>query len=456
MKTVGKKLLSIVLILAGIFSILAALSGLKDCKAIQTYKELDGKEAERVSELEDAIHQLKDNEAAYAQGMQDYADGQIALQEGGEKLTSGQAEYDAGVKQLAEGKAAYAAGQKMIRDNTDAYNEGKEQLASIEPLLPMVDTYIALRDRTIAFIPGFANAQTWFAEVVAPMASQLGVDIPSDVTDFPGYIEKMVADGKAQIKQYEDGLAELAAAEKEIAAGEAKLAAAKIELENGYKDYESGQVQLADGKAQLDTFEDGMRQVNEFTELFFTQPTVYRHNGKLAIPNTQMRLGDDFNWEKTDANGQPITMMNGEPYLDLDKCLDVCQNFRQFYEEQVADVTNELQLRLGLYIALIAAGVLAIVSGILGLLGKGAIFGLITAIIAVAANIFGVATRYDGYTYPLRDMGADGQYLVDAAGEYSYTYSGTLQLIALLVIALAAVIFTVVAFSEKNAKRVER
>ena len=450
MKDMGKKLLSVILILAGIFAIFAAVMGLKDCKAIQVYKEIDGKEAERVSELEDAIGQLKENETAYAQGLKEYSEGVLALQEGKEKLVAGQEAYDAGVKKLAEGKATYAAGMREIEANTQAYNEGKEQLAQIAPFLPLVDTYVAFRDRTIAYLPGFNTAQAWFAASVMPLAARMGLDMPSNVDDFPMYIEKMVADGKAQIKKYDDGLAELKAAEVNIATGEKELAAAKQELDAGYKTYEDGMKQLADGKAQLDVFEDGMNQVNEFTQVFFTQGTVYRHNGELAVANAQMRLGEDFSWEKRDSSGNSVTMLNGEPYLELDKCLDVCREFYTAYQEQVADVTNELQLRLVLYFALIAAGVLGIVSGVLGLFGKGRIFGLITAVVAVAANIFGLCTRYTGYTYPVRDMGADGEYLVDAAGEYTHTYSGTMQLIALLLLAVIAVLFAVRFFTAKK------
>ena len=68
----------------------------------------------------------------------------------------------------------------------------------------------------------------------------MGLNIPADVTDFPAYINQMVADGKAQLNAYEDGLAELEAgkkqlaeAEKQLAEGEAKLAAGRQDLAAG-------------------------------------------------------------------------------------------------------------------------------------------------------------------------------------------------------------------------------
>ena len=462
MKYTVKKICSILLILVGLFAIYAAVAGLKDCKAIQAYKELDGKEAERVSELEDAIYQLKDNEKSYLNGLTEYADGEVELGEGHEKLTSGQKAYDEGVKQLEAGKAAYNAGLKKLQDNTDAYNAGKEKLAQIEPLLPYIDYYVQLRQEALNTIDALGDslgigsinfdvAQAYLANTIRPLAQEIGFDIPSYVTDIPAYIQRMVAEGEAQIAEYEDGLVQLEAAKKEIEAGEAKLAQAKQELEKGYEDYENGVEQLSDGKEQLDAFEDGMKQVNEYTELFFTQETVYRYNGDVAVPNVMDRLGNDFSWLMMGNNGKAVRMMNGESYLDLDQCLLVCDNFRDFYEEQVADVTRELEGRMYLYFVMLGVGALAIAAGIIGLIGnKGMLLGIITAVAAIAANIYGMIGGYTGYTYPLRDMGADGEYVLDAAGEYTYSYSGTIQLVALIAIAVVAITFSVVAIVAKK------
>ena len=56
-------------------------------------------------------------------------------------------------------------------------------------------------------------------------------------------------------------------------------------------------------------------------------------------------------------------------------------------------------------VALAVAAVLGIIGGILGLVGKKGAFvlGIITAVLAVGCNIFGLLTRYHGYTYPLKD-----------------------------------------------------
>lgn len=342
-------------------------------------------------------------------------------------------------------------------------------LSKIEPLMPLLNTYVQFRDGTIAKIPGFETAQAWFVSKVRPLAEKAGLTIPENVTDFPKYMQQMVADGKAKLKEYEDGLAELeagkkkvaegekalmaaeaqlAAGEKELAEGEAKLKAAERELAAGEKklaagekELKAGAAKLADGKASLEEFENGMALVDEYTMTCYKNKPIYRHNGDMAVPGPEQRLGEDFSWYKVDDNGNVVTLRNGDPYLDLDQCLVVCKTFRESVADHVADVTHELYMRLGLYIALVVASLLGLIAGILGLAGKGgaATLGIITAVLAVACNIFGACTRYYGYTYPLKDG----------------TYSGTLQFIALIAFAVVAVIFAVAACSAKSKAKAE-
>lgn len=453
--------ISILLIAVSLFGLAAAGFGIKDGLAIKKYKEDDAKAADVVGQLEEAIALLKENEqayldgiGAYSKGLKDYEAGQIAYNEGKAELSKGYMDYEAGKAALEEGRKQVAEGQAQIDANTQAYNEGKALLSKIEPLMPMLNKYIELRDNGIGAIPGmsswegFDSAQAWFVSVVRPLGARLGLTIPDDVTDFPAYMQQMVAEGQAKLKEYEDGLAALEAGKAQIAAGEAALREAEAmlaqgekELAAGAQELAAGAAKLAAGKADLETFEGGMALVDEYTMTCFKNEPIYRHNGDMAVPGPEQRLGEDFDWYKYDENGELVTLRNGEPYLDLDKCLVVCTHFRQSVADHVADVTHELYMRLGLYIALIIAGVLGIIAGIMGLAGKGAAvtLGLITAALLIACNIFGLCTRYLGYTYPLKDG----------------TYSGTLQLVALLVFAAAAIVFAVVTVSARNEAKKE-
>lgn len=57
--------ISILLIVASVFALIAAGFGVKDGLAIKQYKEEDAKAADVVGDLEKAIGMLKENEAAY-------------------------------------------------------------------------------------------------------------------------------------------------------------------------------------------------------------------------------------------------------------------------------------------------------------------------------------------------------------------------------------------------------
>ena len=198
--------ISILLIVASLFALIAAGFGVKDGLAIKQYKEEDAKAADVVGDLEKAIGMLKENEAAYlegvgtyAKGLSDYAAGQKAYNEGKATLAQGYKDYDegkatlaqgykdyaAGKKALEEGRAKVAAGQAMIDANTDAYNEGKSLLAKIEPLMPLLNTYVKFRDGSIAKLPGFDSAQAWFVGKVAPIAERLGTFHPGRRDRFP-------------------------------------------------------------------------------------------------------------------------------------------------------------------------------------------------------------------------------------------------------------------------------
>ncbi len=360
MKRVFLMVCSIILVLAGLFGLFTGVAGVQDAKNLQDYKTDDSEAGlAAVDVLLDGIDQLRENEDAYKDGVSSYEAGLIEYSAGkstlnagykeyyaGKKtLEAGKKEYQAGVKALEEGKKAYEAGKQKIAENTQAYNEGKEKLAKIEPLMPYLEQYMEFRDGTIAKLPGFSTAQAWFVNVVRPVAAKAGLDIPADVTDFPAYMQQMVADGKAQLKEYEDGLAQLAeaektiaagekklaAAEKEIAAGEAKLAAAEKQLAQGEKDLAKGGQALAEGKASLSEFENGAAQIAAGLETLLAEEenvtgTYYYDEGtskEVACPSLKSilheRYGEDWTYWLTDDDGE-IVVKNGCQYLDLDAC----------------------------------------------------------------------------------------------------------------------------------------
>ena len=440
MKKVLLTIISVCLIAASIFGLFAGVSSFSDIMNVKEYKEKDAEEGlESIDTLDAGLDQLQENEGTYLAGVDTYTAGLIS--------------YSEGKKQLEEGKAAYAAGKKQIEDNTAAYNEANATLAKIEPLMPYVNQYVEFRDGTIANLAGFSSAQAWFVSVVRPIAAKQGLAIPDDVTDLPAYIQQMVADGKAQLKQYEDGLVQLAEAEKAIAAGEAQLRDAEKQLAQGENDLAAGGNQLADGKKQLNTFEDGCAQVAAGCELLMSQPAYMNDEGngdKKMCPSVadilKERYGDNFSIWELDDNGE-IRVVNGCQYLNLENCRAVGQAGRDYISVyQTAAVTKEVMSRLGVVAAMLLASVLGLIAGLFGILSvirisKGKIVtasvcGIISAVIAAAGNVIGMLTGYTGYTFACR---------YGEAGAYTYEFTGHTQFVAIVILAIVAILFAIIA-----------
>ena len=445
MKKVLLTIISVCLIAASIFGLFAGVSSFSDIMNVKEYKEKDAEEGlESIDTLDAGLDQLQENEGTYLAGVDTYTAGLVSYSEGKSTLSAGYAAYYAGKKQLEEGKAAYAAGKKQIEDNTAAYNEGKATL----------DQYVKFRNGTISNLAGFATAQAWFVSVVRPIAANLGLNIPDNVTDLPAYVQQMVADGKAQLKQYEDGLAQLAEAEKTIAAGEAQLKDAEKQLAQGEVDLAAGGNKLADGKKQLNTFEDGCAQVAAGCELLMSQPAYMNDEGngdKKMCPSVadilKERYGDNFSIWELDDNGE-IRVVNGCQYLNLENCRAVGQAGRDYISVyQTAAVTKEVMSRLGVVAAMLIASVLGLIAGLFGILSvirisKGKIVtasvcGIISAVIAAAGNVIGMLTGYTGYTFACR--------YGEAPDPVTYEFTGHTQFVAIVILAIVAILFAIIA-----------
>lgn len=511
MKRVLLMVFSIILILACIFGLFACVAGVRDVLNIQQYKTADAAFArENLKTAEAGIAQLRENEQTYLTGVGAYTDGLSQYTKGKSDYAAGQATLAAGEKTLAEGYAAYEAGKKALAEgqakidaNTQAYNEGKEKLAKIEPLLPYLNQYVQFRDGTIAKLPGFDSAQVWFVSIVRPLGARLGLNIPADVTDFPAYINQMVADGKAQLKEYEDGLAQLdagkkqlAEAEKALAEGEAKLAAGRKDLAAGAAKLAAAEGQLEDGRAQLSVFEQGELTLADGARSLFEgmQPCFSYYGGKETVKSLPEYLAEDFGLEipsnlivkengkahvneevyeefgeyvianmyKVDENGQPV-VKNGFPMLDLAKCTRLTELAEQYLVDQEADIKSEVFVRVGMYVALAVAAILGIIAGIFGIVAAvsgskrtGKTLGLISAILAVAVLVTGLVTKFHDYVYTIR-VDSAGNYVGETAAKLDFApiqeYSGSLHLTAICVLAGAAILGVIFAFIASKAAK---
>lgn len=425
MKRVLLTIMSICLVLACLFGLFAVVGGMKDVLNIQDYKTKQGEEGrEGIAAARDGIAQLVENETTYLEGVQTYVDGKKTLEDG-------YAQYYAGQQELA-------AGQKQIDDNTAAYNEGKELLSKIEPLMPLVNMYVQFRNGTIAHLPGFSDAQAWFTSQVAPLGAQLGLELPADVTDLPGYIQQMVADGKVQLQTYEDGLVTLAN-------GKQQLAAAEIQLADGEK-------QLADGDAQLKVFEEGeMALIDGMGQLLEAMTAVEKRDGTHQADSLAQMLGDGFELYAKNEDGT-VKVLRGVQYVNFENCSKLCDAGEAYLDLQEEQIASELYGRIGLYAVLAIACILGIIGGLIGFVGAitggkktGFVTGLISLILAGGANVAGMFMGYNNYAYPVEIIGETGL--------KTYEYSGDLQLRALIVVAVVALIFVIIAAIARSAAK---
>jgi exonuclease VII small subunit len=486
MKKVILTIISICLILACLFNLYSGVVGIKDALAIKEYKEADAKKGldQIENQLLPGIAQLKENESTYLTGVDRYeaglvayANGQAALAQGQQDLAAGQAAYDEGKAQLETGKAAYEAGKKTIEENTEAYNEGKATLEKVMPIYntfkPLYNNYLTIKAEYDAAV---ANGETAKARILKPQVDAGRIAYETELAGTGYSIATLISsveEGQAQIKAYEDGLAQLAAAEKQISEGEAALAAGKKELDQGYADYAAGQARLADGAAQLAdaknrlaVFEDGAAQVAAGVSLLLLeQPAYYNNEGKgdkeicpsiREICVKDYGLPENFSIWAHDENGQ-IKVVNGRQYLDLNICKTVANAADDYIKiYQTETVTKELYSRIGTYIAGTVAAVAGLIAGLFGILcifglgrvklGIAAVCGYICAALAVAANIFGAFTGYTGYTYPTMTEAADGT--------REYFFTGHTQVEALIIMAVVAVIFAVIVSIVRKAYKI--
>lgn len=414
MKKLLRAILSLCLIAACIFGLLSVYGGFQDVLNIQDYKTADGDQAKEGIEMaRDGLAQLMENETTYTEGVATYNDGLVQLADGR--------------RQLAEGEAQLADGKQQIADNTDRYNEGKALLEQIDPIMPYVQQYIQWRDSGLASAPGFSTFQEWFVSVVAPIISSVGLEIPSDVSDFPGWFNAYVEDGHAQLKEYEDGLVQIAEGEVQLADGRAQLA--------------DGEKQLADGDAQLKVFEDGEAQIadgmNQLIE-GMAADTRYR-SGEVITKSLAERLGPDWQLYVLNEDGSR-KQYRGVDFVNFENCVKLCDEGEKFLEESEANITAEMMKRIATMACMGIASVLGLIAGILGLIAafsnkrkNGFGFGLWGTIISCAGIIVGLLTKWRDQAYQIRD----------AAGNYTYTYDA--QVKAIIILACVLALFTLVA-----------
>jgi len=414
--------------------------------------------ADKIEDVEKAIKLIKENEETYLEGVDAIyqgdekllqgsaviASGRSKLKEGSEELAVAQAQYDEAAAQLAEGKSQLAEAQARMEEARPQYEEGKEQLQKLERVQPLLERYVEFKNGTLENYDGFNSLNAWYIATVIPYLASQGLELPSDMDAFTESMGQQIEEGEAMLAEYEAAEAQLKDAEAQINAAEAQLNEAKQVLDSGYKTIDDGYAQLdnaqsqlsyaasqlEEGKATLEQFEDAIGQLeNGISELMKVQPICDRL-GNVAVEGISGRLGDDFDIYKYNEDGEILSMLNGEPQLDMDKCLEVCTAYREYVADYEKDLGREFWLRAPLDGLIIAVSVFGIIAAIKALRGKKNALkhGIILTGLAAAVNIYGIVVGYASFAHP------DGQ----------TEYTGLLPFLGIVLLAVMALVFTLV------------
>ena len=428
MKKVLRVIIAIAMIVACVFSLLSCWAGVQEILNIKEYKESDAQMArDGVEEAREGMAQLTENLTTYTEGVGTYEAGQVTLAEG-------YVTYYEGQQTLADGK-------QQIADNTQAYNEGKAKLESLESLVSMVETYATFREENnLEAIPGFDSFQAFFAGVITPLGASLGLEIPEDCTDVPQYLLDMVADGKAQLKVYEDGLQQIADGEVALAEGAAQLA--------------DGEQQLADGNAQLLVFEDGQETLRDgmYQLMEGETETVHYNSGEQQQPSLGETVAEIIG---VDPESEDFLYTDetyrGKRLVDFDACEIVCQNALDYLDVQTADIENEFYFkRFPVIIAMALGSIFGIIGALIlffSVFGSGKKTGKVWLFLAAIASVAGAVYAWIACN--------DLVFLTrDDAGVYQSTQPFAEQIKMVTILAVVAVIAWITAkIASKNAKK---
>ena len=120
-----KKALSILLVAAAIFGFYGSAVTVNDLLACKDYWEEAGeKSTADMNKLEDGLNQLKDNEQAYLDGVDQIAEGEKTLAEGEAAYAAAPGQLAAGEKALAEGEQSYSQLKTLIAGLQTAKKHG--------------------------------------------------------------------------------------------------------------------------------------------------------------------------------------------------------------------------------------------------------------------------------------------------------------------------------------------
>lgn len=400
MKRTLLTVISILLVAASVFGIVASGSGLDDVSDILRYKRNQKADLmDFVDMLEERVAELREVEADRTEDEKDYAKSVVTDTVGGQKLSDGQQQYNAGAGKIAKGQAEYDAAEKLYNEKKAEYDAAERQLHDAENQLADAK---AQRDAGQARIDAATDDYERAKKVLNLIDNSPALTIIEKVLENYGFTS--IEEARAAVKEYEDGQAQLAEANAQIAAAEQQIEAGKVQLADAKAQLDNGKAQLASAKNQLNA---GQQQLNDNVE-------------KMNDLKDTLAQQDDVKSAVT--SGVAVLMENDEIaklVTDESDYESVIAAARQYAEDDAERLTDELDVRNSLYNALRILSVVALAAGAIGLfaafrpskvkLTAALIVSGIAAVAGIALNIYGLANGYREFVYSLADGAGNGQ-----------------------------------------------
>ena len=350
--------------------------------------------------------------------------GQAEYDAGAEKLASGQAEYDAAAARLAAAKEAYAEGQARLEAGQQQYDEGQAEYAAGQAKLDRVQPIYDLVH------PLYANYQSlqqqYDAAVAAGDWAQAALLRPRVEAQRAAFETQLAGTGysiESLIQEYEAGQAQLAEAETQLAAAKQELVDGQAQLDDAAAQIADGEAQLAAAKQQLDAGYAALDDAGG--QLAAGRETLAENRAELAEDLQALdRYSDDET--RLEAGVQRLMQEPGVASRAGKSATyaEICTAAQDYFDEDDGAARSEFTRRIVTYALLLAAAVLGLCAGVLGLTGRGkrgaALAAVLSTLLALSATLAGRIA----YTRTLSD-GSGG---------------GTLQFVAALALTVFALL----------------
>ncbi|MGI5986145.1 MAG: hypothetical protein GXY01_07570 [Clostridiales bacterium] len=244
-----------------------------------------------------------------------------------------------------------------------------------------------------------------------------------DVNDEKTAKENEKAEAEAQIAQLEEGIAALDAKKADYETGSAVLEDSRAEYVTGKDAYELSKANYDERLAQFNAAKEAGTIDDAAAAATQTQLDAIASQLEVAKANLEEYEAVEAKVEEYEASQAHIEagiakLSEKESVKEkIAAGTDAIDAAKEALDEESIKTSTELKTRLYINAAAVLVAVFALISGVLGAgaanipsVGKikgGILFGLLSLVLAIAANVYGYMNDYTAYTILLSALAAE-------------------------------------------------